>query len=681
MNPKKNITEKTKEEQVESALTFFIAVLTAIDIRIYIARILKKRNIILLILVPLICLSLAIIAAKTLIISKWTATCVLYRNTKAMKAQKDMPDIYVPIDVDTVIQTIRTRNNIKKVIKELNLDIPIIVLNSKINISKHKNKSIITISVTDENRFTAADIANTLANVFLDSYIKLLRSSTIEIHDYYEKSGVKIQNKIDALENKLRLYLSANKVISIKGETDSKLEQLNGIELKILENKMLKSAMAIRLRDINNEVLGLKDKVPITYLISSGGKSLGLKERQLSVLRQKYTDLNPKVLRIISEIEKMKEEDNKRKSSAPVPEQITYGDNILKQNLTIERSNVKSKLLAIEINIKNLKAGLLNVNERLVHLSKHESIQSQLQRKIDLNQELLQNVKQVLSITEIVSKSSVIDIKILEEAVPPSYPKSSMRKVIAVAGGIIGLILILIFVLLPEFLDFRVKSDAEIKRLLGIKSSVMLPNKDFISDTVFYEALQIFLEGMISPSVDTVPITVFCSSVDDVGKSFAISCLNEVLVKKNKRVLYIDSVYDVTDDIKDSVINNYLYDNKTENRDYKTNKISENIHKLYFEMDIETYKFPLDKKRLISFLEEQKKTVDYIIIELFPFNKNRQLFSTFTSVANTTVLVSGFRTSGKFHDKTLVDFIRKYDCSEIFSLVNNIDNHYYKYLI
>ncbi|MCP4177249.1 MAG: hypothetical protein GY756_05740, partial [bacterium] len=388
LNFEKN--DNKTDETDDSSLSFFLSVLTAIDIRVYIARILKKRNIVILIGVPLLMFSICAVSVKMFIVNDWTARCTLFRKTKDTHLKKDMPEIYSPIDVDTVLKTIKSRKNLINVIKTLGLKIPVISLSKQIEVTKHKNKQIITITVTNKDKEKASLIANTLSKVFLESYVKLQNSSAMEIYNYYNKSSISIQNEINTLEQKVQQYLTANKVIAIDDETSSKLEQLNELELKLLENQMRKSNLTVRLKHINEELIGMEDKVPLTYLIASGGKELAGKERTLAVLRQKYTDKNPKVIRLMSEIKELREEEKKRKTGEPVAEQITYGDNIVKQNLIVEKSNIKSQLLSLKSNIVDIQRSIDYLNKKLSKLSKVKTIKSQLQKKIEMNQNLLQ---------------------------------------------------------------------------------------------------------------------------------------------------------------------------------------------------------------------------------------------------------------------------------------------------
>ena len=671
------------EVKDESALTFLISVFTAVDLKIFLARLLRKRNLALLICVPVLFFSFAAIMGKMYIENSWKAKCVLFRNSKGMAGQRDMPEIYSPIDIGTVVKTITKRSNAKKVIKQLNLDVTVAALYGMIKVEVAKNKSIITISVTNKGKKTSSEIANAVAKIFLESYVMLQRSSSIEINSYYKKTAAKMQNDINVLENQLNKYLTSNNIISTESEISSKFDHLNEMQLKLVESTMLKSTLDIRLKHIDIEMENMKDKVPLSYMVSSGGKELAEKERLLSALKLKYTDMNPRVIRVMEEIKSLRESEKKNtESGTAVPEHTTYGINEVKQSLKTERSSIRSQLLSLDTNISKLQHSIESTNGRLAHLAKIKTLQSQLDRKINSKQELLQKVNHVISMTDIASNTGVSDIKILEEATPPVYPESSMKKVLAIAGFIFGLVVGLIIVFVPEILDFSVKSAGELSKILKIKSIGMLPDKDKVKDSIFYEALQIFIEEMTSIiKPDTIPVTAFCGSTTGTGKSYAIENLTEVLIKKKLNVLYIDSVHEVSEDIKDNIINDYLYNDEKDISSIKANKISNNLHKLYFNLDAETFKFPLDKNRLDKFLNEQKKKFDYIIIELFTFNENRQLFSTFNIAANSTVLVSKFRRSNKFSDKTLIDLIKNQGCENVLSLVNYVDAYYYRYLI
>ncbi|WP_245399893.1 Wzz/FepE/Etk N-terminal domain-containing protein [Niallia sp. Man26] len=101
---------------------------------------------------------------------------------------EDSESIYNTNQVQTNIQLINTYSVIIKsaailndVRNDLNLDMSIAVLNSKITVESAQNSQIMTVSVTDSNPALALDIANKTAEVFEEQIKELMKVDNVSI--------------------------------------------------------------------------------------------------------------------------------------------------------------------------------------------------------------------------------------------------------------------------------------------------------------------------------------------------------------------------------------------------------------------------------------------------------------------------------------------------------------------
>lgn len=138
----------------------------------------------------LLILSLTFVAVLTSgIISYFFLTPIYQSSTQLLvnQAKSDQP-IYNPGEIQTNLQLINTYNVIIKspaildlVKQDLDLDMSIEQLNSKITVGSQKDSQVLAITVQDPDPNMAADIANTTANVFQREITKIMNIDNVSI--------------------------------------------------------------------------------------------------------------------------------------------------------------------------------------------------------------------------------------------------------------------------------------------------------------------------------------------------------------------------------------------------------------------------------------------------------------------------------------------------------------------
>jgi capsular polysaccharide biosynthesis protein len=90
--------------------------------------------------------------------------------------------------VDTYSVIIKSDRVLEKVLKEVNLALPIAELRSKIDVKSENNTEIIRITIEDTNSEIARDIANSVARVFMNEVTTLLRMDNVQVIDLAKAS-------------------------------------------------------------------------------------------------------------------------------------------------------------------------------------------------------------------------------------------------------------------------------------------------------------------------------------------------------------------------------------------------------------------------------------------------------------------------------------------------------------
>ena len=74
------------------------------------------------------------------------------------------------------------------------------------------------------------------------------------------------------------------------------------------------------------------------------------------------------------------------------------------------------------------------------------------------------------------SRNQAERFEVLETAIPADYPVSTSRRKLALAGGVLVLLLALGTALALEFLDRRLRTPEQLERELGVQPVVAIPN-------------------------------------------------------------------------------------------------------------------------------------------------------------------------------------------------------------
>ncbi|MBS4206718.1 Wzz/FepE/Etk N-terminal domain-containing protein [Bacillus sp. FJAT-50079] len=141
----------------------------------------KRMNLIVLITLAAVVISGAV--------SFFVITPIYQSSTQLLVNQsKNEQQVYNPAEIQTNLQLINTYNVImkssfilEKVIEDLDLDMSVDSLDSKIAVQSAKDSQVVNVTVQDPNPHQAADIANKVAEVFQTEIVHLMNIDNVNI--------------------------------------------------------------------------------------------------------------------------------------------------------------------------------------------------------------------------------------------------------------------------------------------------------------------------------------------------------------------------------------------------------------------------------------------------------------------------------------------------------------------
>ncbi len=624
--------------------------------------------------ITLIAMILGGIWAKVRITPTWRANCFVIRAPKNMSTPAEMPYLYQTFDLNTILETVRTRNVLLDVINRLRLEVSPEELFKAIEVQRGNRSNVLKFSVLWNDRELAAQIANTTAESFIYNNNLLQNSSTLKIYNYYiqqQQARIKV---IQDLEQQYEQFRGQFGVISIPFETQTKFDQLKEIEIKMIENSLRVIEMETKIAELDARIKATPQDVirSWTYTETDEKKILQL-EKELEILRSKYADNNPKVQKVRKEIADLKFK--AKEPNRDLPDAITWGPSGLIEVYTIDKARFEAeKAASIEKN-NEFQVKVNNIRATLENLTQIQKEFFEIERQLQLSRDILRVVEGRLAEAKMAMQSNVSDFEIIESAKAPNYPEGTRRKVLVVVIGVLVFTLGTVFVVGNELLDFSIKSELDFTEVIKIPMIGQLPDEDQFDKNIFYRNLQVLVDNIIRlVGGKPKPVICFGSDIPETGKSFLIDDIIKMLIGQKKKILYIDSIHAVSGDIEQYLINDWLY-NVAE--DYTLNTSDSNLHRAYFLADDSVFTSVFEHSRIRAFFDSLKD-YDYVFWELFDCHYNVQLFTNITSAADILIMVGRFKRSSRYIFANLVKFSKERKFKNIYGVLNYVHKDYFQ---
>lgn len=602
----------------------------------------------------------------------YKAVAKIIRYDKKISMPKDVPYKFQNFNYDTALQTIRTRENLNEVIVMLNLDTTVEKIYSLYEIKRRKKSDIIEILFTNKNKELSVKGANTLAKIFLKNFYKVQNAATKEVLVYYKNQKKVLIKEIDILLAIKEQFNKKNKILSIKVQKDYKYEQLNEVALNLIDTRVLQNEYKTKIKEINIKLKTIPQEVQLEYSVRSADlKAIANKEKELDSLRQKYTKHNPKIKTLKNEIKKMKYEYTNKKSKKNIPDEITFGNNPLFIALVIELSQSKIGVISSKNRIDKLLEQQNTIENEIKQLNILEKKYSVIEKKINEKDSLLDLVTKRQNELKIALESSQEDFKFLEKAKPPKYPESNFKKAIILGSGFFSSLALTGFFILKLFFDFRIKEPFDIERRFNIKLVGKFTNSDELK--IIKEDTMNFITSFMK-SMKTKKIVLVSSDVGNTGKSHTIDLLTYFSSSTKQKVLYIQTVSEISSEIENSIIDC----SDIQNMNFKNiNTLNEYVHKMYI-LDDEMNDYYLANVNTSECLFTTLRNSDYdlVLFETPSFEDSSYFFKNFASLSDLILMVFKCNCSSRKKIDLMIKEINSLGLSNVKGVLNVIDPKY-----
>ncbi len=351
----------------------------------------------------------------------------------------------------TIFESLTLNSNLAETAKRMNLPLSADTMRNFVNVSSNERTNIITVSGAWATPDGAAQLVNTLVEVFLDSRERLvkerleyetsrLRGAVAQAHEKYEQASKAYDD-----------FRRAEGITDISQERELAIRE--AAELSVQADSAKAEVVAARSR---LEGMSAPTTSTTPAISEAEARQADLDERrlvdarrELDVAKIQYSEDHPTVRRLAAEVSTLEGRVKKR-----------YGD---KEASSARRyAQAQQQATSAATRHKAAEEYRAKLKERLNKLSAAEGKAAVLLGELKVADEALERAKQMLAGVELQMSRPSAEFQVLERAVAPEYALASSRRKAALGFPIAFALAATVLVLVLAFrkLDVRTPSEA-----------------------------------------------------------------------------------------------------------------------------------------------------------------------------------------------------------------------------
>jgi succinoglycan biosynthesis transport protein ExoP len=366
----------------------------------------------------------------------------------------------------TLLDTLKLSSSLDTVRKKAGLNVSLTALAAAIDISIGRDSKIINLKMTWDDPELAADLANLMAETFVDRTRLLLHKDAQSAYDYYSDQLLRSREDARVVSSEVMAFRQTNGISNLDAETKVLLEEMSRLQSELNSRRAEVGALNAATIRLESAISDEPEEV-ITFTIYRSPLKTRLSEYdwELQDALSKYTDQNPKVIKLKQRIDALNQM-IKANNDEAVPEN-TYTRNTKREEMELRLQQLVDEIQLKEAQGNALEDTLLGMNSKVAMLSSKEKeylmLQSRLEGILTLENELNRRVQE----TRLVMQRNDASFDIVEKAVVPPAPLPSGRKLLGAASLVLALGGGLVLILLLEWIDPVVRSLRDVKDIVG----------------------------------------------------------------------------------------------------------------------------------------------------------------------------------------------------------------------
>jgi capsular exopolysaccharide synthesis family protein len=400
---------------------------------------------------------------------------------------------------------------------------------NKLEVAQQPDARIIAISFTDSNPGRAAEIANGVADAYIDFRLELKRDRSRQAETYLAQTVDELRDEVETIERRLEQY-RIEKQLGVQSAAGTPNDQRYielSTRLSVVQGQLDERRARLQQAEASS---GTLDSPTLATLRAERSRL----ERELAQAQGIYGPNHPEIQRLNAEL------------------------NEVRNNVGGETARL---LAGMQADVQALEATEQRIQEELSSLQSARNRERQdfvqlreLERQADAKRALYQEFLGRYRVTQERVQGSAPDASVVTEAVPPQRTATPPPYVFALIGFTISLMLGCMLAFLKDRLDNRVQSSGQIERMLGLSVLGLLPKLTnrrakrwpgrYIAErpfSSFAEAARSIVTGLGTHRQGTAaPVLLVTSALPHEGKTTLAISLAAAAASSGLKTLLID---------------------------------------------------------------------------------------------------------------------------------------------
>jgi succinoglycan biosynthesis transport protein ExoP len=300
-----------------------------------------------------------------------------------------------------------------------------------------RESSVLTISFTGADPRFAAAIANAFARAYQRTAIQLKVEPLKRASSYFNEQVKVLRDHLETAQNNLSRYQQEKGIVSIDNRLDVETSRLNDLSTQLVVVQGQRMDASSRQRQTQVGAGGDSPDVMSSPLIQNLKSSISQAEASLSEISQRLGENHPQYQGGKAELDKLKTQLKLHVNSAT---SALYGN----AHILTRREN-------------EVRVALQAQKEKVLQLNVARDELALLTREVDSAQRAYDASMQRFNQTSLEGQANQTDVAVLTEAAPPAKASSPNVMMNTVTSVFLGLLLGLMFGLLAEFMDRRLR--------------------------------------------------------------------------------------------------------------------------------------------------------------------------------------------------------------------------------
>ena len=334
----------------------------------------------------------------------------------------------------------------------------------KIEINQLPDTILYEISAEDEDPLMARDLANTLADAYIEfniaNHVDYSRNSFQWMNDqFYE-----VKKKLEDSERDFINYKEQQKLFSVEGRQDEilhKIREMNDTYLQVRNKRLELEANYKELKGLTalekDDILRIRSLLN-NPLINSLYSQLIEAEMEQTNLSKVYKPKHPKMIQASTQRENIQKK--------------------MREEIDKELANIESNIAALTANENVLQQTISGYENDALETNRKQLQYTILQRNVETNQKLHDTLLTKLKEADITDTMVISNIRVAEKANKPLSPFKPNKKRNLLLSIIVGLLLGVGLAFFREYIDRTIHTEEDVQRVLGLNVLSVIPKAE-----------------------------------------------------------------------------------------------------------------------------------------------------------------------------------------------------------